>query len=180
MPPHPIDPLDPVVAAVIRRKAAAIARAATDPLADRDDFAQDLVLALLARRAKYDPARGVPGAFVHTVIENAAANILRNDGAEKRRRASRREKPAETCADSRQAQADEDRDLATDLCEALARMPIEPREAARLLLASLTVSEIARERRVARDTVYARVRTIRACFEHAGLQAYLRKNPSDT
>ena len=176
---HPIDPLDPAVAALIRRKAAVIARAMTDSAADYDDFVQDLFLALLARRAKYQPARGEPNAFIHTVIEHAAADLLRGRCAEKRRRQHRREKPAENCADPKHGWEEEDRDLVGDVRDAIDRLPAVRRDLARLLLDSLSVSEIAREYRVTRDTVYARIRSVRHQFERDGLRDYLRKE-SDT
>ena len=172
---HPIDPFDPAIAALIRRKAATIARSMTDPSSDRDDLVQDLLVALLARRRQFDRPRGDPGAFVHTILSHAAADIQRSYRAAKRSPTLVPTEAAETCIDRRQAEFDDSRDLVEDVQGAIARLPAELREAAELLIQK-NVAGVARELKVTRDTVYARLRLIRKRFERAGLAIYLHEN----
>jgi len=170
VPDHPIDPSDPTLAAVIRRKAARLARRVPDPAADRDDLAQDLAAALLARRPKFDPARGDPGAFAHAVVGTAAADIRRGRAAAKRARPAPAG-PPEGCPDPRAADPAAT-DLAPDVAAAVARLPDDLRAVADLLAAT-TVAGAARALGISRATLYRRVAEVRAAFERAGLRDYL-------
>lgn len=175
MPDHPADPSDPAVAALIRRKAARLARATGGPAADRDDLAQDLAAALLARRPKYDPARGDPGAFAHAVVGTAAADLLRGMRAGKRSPPAPSASAAEALPDPQAADRAGATDLALDLAAAIARLPADLRAVVDRLR-TLTVAELAAERGVSRGWVYTRVRAARARFERDGLRAYLRES----
>ncbi len=171
--PHSIDPLDPVVAAVIRRKAATIARILARPGYGQDDAAQDLRLALLARRAKYDPARGDPGAFIHTVLSHAAADLCRAGRTEKRRPPL----PLEAIGDL----PDDDLwlllDQTLDVTEAIAGLPSGFQVIANGLKV-LTIADLSREQEQTRAWVYSRIRAIRSFFERQGLRDYLEKLPA--
>jgi RNA polymerase sigma factor (sigma-70 family) len=166
---HPVDPFDPVLAALIRSKAAKLAKLARDPAIDRDDLVQQLLLALLERRPKYDPARGTPVGFGFQVVQNASVSLLRKLRAEKR---APRGVPESLrgVADNREP----DENL-RDVGEALRGLELDERSIA-TLLARLPVTEVAHESGVCRGTVYSRRRAIREQFENAGLAVYLRKS----
>jgi len=176
--PVAIDLSDPAIGALIRRKARKLARRSDDLAIGRDDLAHELVAALLARKSKFDASRGEAGAFLHVVLEHAATNILRELHAGKRT-PSGQLVGAIGCVDQRQADSDEMRDLMMDVEEALGELPEYLREVAERLAASDTITEIARDLGVTRDTVYSRVAAIRKRFESRGLTQYL-KNRFDT
>ena len=58
------------------RRAGTLARRINDPARDRDDHSQDMLVDLISRAARFDPARGCWGAFVTIVTRNAARSIL--------------------------------------------------------------------------------------------------------
>jgi DNA-directed RNA polymerase specialized sigma24 family protein len=170
---HPVDPFDPVLAALIRSKAAKLAKLARDPAIDRDDLVQQLLLVLLEHRRKYDPARGSPIGFGYKLVQNATASLLRALRAEKRVPGGAAG-PAHEVADYREP--DEDlRDLILDTRAATNGLSLDEQGVASLL-SRLAVTEVARESDVSRATVYNRRRTIRQQFENAGLAIHLRKN----
>jgi len=67
---------------------------------------------------------------------------------------------------------DDIRDLAFDLAEALAALPPKLRRLCKRLQEA-NVTDIAREERVSRKTVYAWIKKIREKLEDRGLQEYL-------
>lgn len=54
--------------------------------ADRDDLRQDILVALLERRAQFDPARGAWSTFAGVVARTVVADLLRGDQGENARR----------------------------------------------------------------------------------------------
>ena len=175
---HHFNLSDPAVGALIRQKAAKLARQAATPTADRDDFAQDLWVALLARWKKYNPRRARPDSFVHVVLRHAAANIVRKHRAEKRIQPGRSVAP-EGCPDSRLADREMLRDLILDVREAIDRLPDYLTGMAATIANSDTIAEAARDLGVSRGTLYSRLDSIRKRFENRELQKYLQ-NPPDT
>jgi DNA-directed RNA polymerase specialized sigma24 family protein len=61
--------------AVAGRRAGTLARRINDPARDRDDHRQDILVDLISRAARFDPARGCWGAFVTVVTRNAARGM---------------------------------------------------------------------------------------------------------
>jgi RNA polymerase sigma factor (sigma-70 family) len=186
-------PADLAIAAIIRRKARALSRAAV-AFDDESDLAQELALAVLRSRPKFDPKRGTAAAFAAGVVDRRAVSLLRYAGAEKRCRRgvlslnvevlldneervelaatiSQQELDARTRAEHR---SDEDvSDVSQDVEAILARVPQDDRELVRALKWR-TVAEIARTAGVPRTTVQSRVFKYRQLFEDAGLRAYLQ------
>jgi RNA polymerase sigma factor (sigma-70 family) len=83
----PIDPAtvtDPAISRLIRRKARQLCRRRGFTPGDRQDIEQELVLRVLQRLSKYDPARTRPESFVACIVEREAVSILRGRRAEKR------------------------------------------------------------------------------------------------
>lgn len=58
------------------RAARKVARHANDPARDREDHRQDILVDLISRAARFDPARGSWGAFVTVITRNAAHGML--------------------------------------------------------------------------------------------------------
>lgn len=172
-----LDLSDPAIGELIRCKAAKLAKLArtrASTVCEPDDFAQDLWVLLLRQWKKFDPSRGDPGAFLHVVLKNAVANILRDLLAEKRSRPGQGESPV-GCVDQRLAESDDMRDLVMDVKDASGRLPECLRVVADRLAASNTVAESADALGASRDTVYARIGAIRSRFERRGLEQYLKK-----
>src|SRR5262249_27307666 len=138
----------------IRRKARRLARLPAFSDRGPEDLEQELTLALLRRKAAFDPARGTPRAFAGTVVSRAAANLLRRHPPQNRD--PRRETPRPALPATRdeglrplaqglgqdahdrrlgrQARGGEGpRDLAWDVAELLARLPPDERDLAERL-----------------------------------------------
>lgn len=78
---HTTAPLDDPAALAVAMSAAGhaarkVSRHAKDPAFDRDDHRQDILVDLVSRTARFDPARGSWGAFVTVVTRNAARTML--------------------------------------------------------------------------------------------------------
>ena len=65
-----------VAMSAANRRAGRLARQVRDPARDRDDHCQDLLVDLIARADRFDPARGSWGAFVTVVTRHAALTLL--------------------------------------------------------------------------------------------------------
>jgi DNA-directed RNA polymerase specialized sigma24 family protein len=117
--------------------------------------------------------------FVTTVIERAVAMILRERLAKKRDGGAvqsldhAHEKAGDSAEpiDPRRSH-EEQIDLATDLTEALAKLPDDLRALAERLK-SQSLSQAARDLGVPRSTLQRQVQRLRRCFEDAGLRIYL-------
>lgn len=78
---HGTAPLDDpaalaVAMAAAGRRAGTLARHISDPARDRDDHRQEILVDLISRAGRFDPARGSWGAFVTVVTRNAARTML--------------------------------------------------------------------------------------------------------
>jgi DNA-directed RNA polymerase specialized sigma24 family protein len=89
----PPDPVDPVIAALIRRKARKMTRATRD---DEEDLEQELWLNVTRAMKRHDPRRGHPRAHAATVINNRANDIVSQSRAAKRD--VRRQRPFDDAA----------------------------------------------------------------------------------
>ena len=160
----PDHPIDPVVAAIIRRKANRMVGRAGLRSQDRADLEQELVLRLLERQHRFAAARGTWPAFVRRVVENAGTNVLRFRGRYKRTAGPTEPLTEKVPAPDHAAS----RARAADLSAALAALPPELRAVAELMAAH-TVTAAARALGVSRSTVYARLQQIRDRPEWAAL-----------
>src|SRR5262249_50656524 len=191
--PNSLKLLEGFASRMIRRKARQLVGKAGFTSSDHDAIEQELVMKLLKHAAAFDPAISDWHAFVATVVERCAANLLRNERAQKRdcRRVCSLSVII-ACRDNGTlelgetiSQRDYDRrrqrcpkteeelaELASDIAEVLAKVPAELRELAEQLK-SRSLSEIARDRSVPRTTLYRAVRQLRRRFESPGLRRYL-------
>jgi RNA polymerase sigma factor (sigma-70 family) len=169
------NPITPAINALLRRKAAQIARQARLPFRDREDLAQDLIVELLKRLEKYDPvkAKGNYERFVQMIIRRATINILCRLGVAKRSAHSTISlNDIETEVSKGELEA-EQAELARDVKEVLAALPSELREIAELLMTE-SIARTASILGISRHTVYERVTEIRTHFERAELGNFSR------
>jgi DNA-directed RNA polymerase specialized sigma24 family protein len=166
-----------------------IGRSAGDP----EDLEQEIWVLLLPRLPRYDPAIGPPGAFIHTVVNRIAANLLRGRCAQKRDRRSEQSLSvlvrthdgslaewAQTISQDSQdrrlgknTRSDEERcQLLLDLDEVLTRMPSIGGELAGLLK-HMSLSAAARKLGRSVNKTRISVSLILRRFEEAGLRDYL-------
>jgi RNA polymerase sigma-70 factor (ECF subfamily) len=164
---------------IIRRKVRQLVGRAGFTKQDRQDLYQELVLRLLQSLELFDPDQSHPNVFITTVIERAVAMILRERRAKKRNGGTvqfldhARDNAGDSTepVDPRRSQ-EEQIDLATDLAEALAKLPDDLRDLAERLK-SQSVSQAARDLGMPRTTLQRQVQRLRQCFEDAGLRIYL-------
>ena len=174
-------PIDPTLRDLIRRKAAKLTRCHKVPHADREDVEQDLLLEVLRRLPKFDPARSDRDGHLRAVVEHAVSNLVRSGRAAKRGRGRTARLDAILTGESELGRTDEvlaRADLVMDVQELLKRLPDELRRVAELIQ-SQSATETARALGVSRGTVYARLREIRTLCERTDLEKYLPSS-SDT
>jgi DNA-directed RNA polymerase specialized sigma24 family protein len=163
--PDPDNPIDPTIAAIVRRKACRLVGRAGLQAQDREDIEQQLVVHILEQLDRFDPARGEWPAFVQRLVERFGRNLVRSLRAAKRRGPPLAPLPDEGPGRDPAATA-----AALDLAAALAKLPEDLRAVAELLTTE-TVSDAARILGHARSTVHARIRELRSRSE---LKALLR------
>lgn len=160
---------------------------------DRSDIEQHLLLKVVEKAAAFDPKRSHPNAFVTMVVEQATANLVRDQGAPKRDPAracslnaaiaNDNGRPTELAATVGQREHDarhqrrsrpeqEHAELANDVHAVIAALPDWLRQLAEQLK-TMSVADIARETGIARSTINDRVSELRRRFEKAGLREYL-------
>jgi RNA polymerase sigma-70 factor, ECF subfamily len=164
---------DPAIRRMISAKASRLVGQYGLRAQDRPDVEQDLAARIAARLDDHDPTRGPLVAFVAMVIEQAAANLLRERRAGKRTPPRRPGPPAppEEVPDIRVEDDRRRQDLAQDVAAVLARLPADLRAFA-AALTEATVSEVSRRSGVPRTTLYGPLAELRVAFERAGLRGY--------
>jgi RNA polymerase sigma-70 factor (ECF subfamily) len=167
--------------------------------ADRADLQQELMIELLRKMKYYDPARGKKTTFMERVLKNHVTTIIRTRIAGSRswhRCLTSLDEPLSADAtDDASTHLDqisytdlvgregigtvehEMHPLRIDIARVLDRLP----ENLRLIcerLKEISVAELAREMGVPRSTIYEKRKQIRRAFSKAGLQVYLKSNPT--
>lgn len=146
---------------------------------DVDDLEQELRLGVWGRLHRYDAQRGDEGAFLKVMTDRLASKLTRGRRAAKRdirREVSMpavHEEVTGSHGDSFHS-TEELRDLGLDVADALARLPPEWRELARLLTIG-PLADAAKTPGVSRLTAKKRVRRLLQRFREDGLEAYLGK-----
>ncbi len=181
--PEALHNFDPVIASLIRSKAARLRGLARLNDQDLEDLEQDCRVELLRKLKRFDPDRGKPDAFVARVLRNFLANYLRNRSAGRRdprrvtslggpERAARVSEGAmDRCGRHARPRPDE-AELRHDVQTVIADLPPELLDLA-LRLMRQSVTATARESGVPRTTLQSRVRKLRAVFERHELREYL-------
>lgn len=163
---------DPVVRKMIAAKARRLVGQSGLRPHDRPDIEQDLAVRLADRLRAYDPARGTLEAFAAMVIEQAAANLVRERRAGKRTPPARPPAPPEDVPDPLANEDARLSDLERDVAAVLAGLPGEQRALAESLMEA-SVSEVSRRLGLRRTTLYGRMKGLRAAFERDGLRDYV-------
>jgi len=183
----------------IRRRARQLARTEGFAAQDIEDIRQDLIVDLLERLPKFDPAKATCNTFVARIIERKVAKLIRDRNCEKRD-PRREECSLNECIDDgeggsvehiqtiaaeeadrrlgRQARSDQETaELALDVEAVLKRLPDNLRRLCELLKTG-SIADAARAMGVPRTTLHDHVKKLRQVFEAAGLRDYLAGRPS--
>jgi RNA polymerase sigma factor (sigma-70 family) len=164
---------------------------------DPQDIAQQLILDVLPRIERFDASRGASlRTFISRLMDNAVARLLEHhsaacrDGSKitcsldeqvKFPSGARAERGAIITDDRARAHAGgaspdpSTADLRLDLARVMQQLTALDRDICRCASHS-TISDVARELGVSRTVVHARLRFIRATFQKAGLDKYLRNS----
>jgi RNA polymerase sigma factor (sigma-70 family) len=138
---------------------------------DRADVEQDLAVRIADRLRTYNPARGTLESFIAMVIEQAAANLVRERRAGKRTPPARSPVPTEDVPDPLVNEDIRHSDLVRDVAAVIAELPADQRAIAHALMEA-SVSEVSRRLGLCRTTVYARMKGLRTAFERRSLGDY--------
>jgi len=188
------DGFDEYAVKLIRHKARQLVGKFGFTQSDLEDLEQDLMLDLLHRLHKYDPARAQRNTFIDRIINHRVATII------EARKAGMRDYRLCTCSlndpleddDGRTIERgetiDQDdyllrtgklsrteselRDLLIDVRRSIDKLPPDLRELIRRL-STETVTEISRATGIPRGTIYDLISKIRTFCEDAGLKDYL-------
>jgi RNA polymerase sigma-70 factor (ECF subfamily) len=183
----------------IRHRARQLARTEGIAAQDIEDIRQDLIVDLLERLPKFDPAKATCNTFVARIIDRKVAKLIRDRNCEKRD-PRREECSLNECIDDgeggsvervqtiaadeadrrlgRQARSDQETaELALDVEAVLKRLPDNLRRLCELLKTG-SIADAARAMGVPRTTLNDHVKKLREVFEAAGLRDYLAGRPS--
>lgn len=165
---------------IIRRKARRVLGCCDGSAEELRDIEQELIARMLRGLKDFDPAKTHINVFITTVVEKSAGMLIRERLAKKRHCPGRQtlnpsavnDGSADT-PDRRDHKREEERlDLARDLAEVLAELPVDLRDLAERLMVN-TVSQAARDRKLQRSSLQRHVERLRKCFEDSGLRIYL-------
>jgi DNA-directed RNA polymerase specialized sigma24 family protein len=186
--------IDPGVRNMIHAKANALAGLYGFTSNDREDIAQELLLACILKLPRLDPGRSCQRTFLHLVVNSQVATLIERQMASRRdyrRCRSSLDDPVKSATGDwvelgETVSADDDEiqinrgvwwsreraELRIDVSRVIATLPPELAAIA-TLLRSVSVVETARRLRVPRATLCRRLADIRRAFESAGLGLYL-------
>ena len=159
---------------------------------DIEDIEQDLIVDLLERLPKFDPAKATYNTFVSRLVDRKISNLIRyrtqeirdfrcencsihdfiESGGNGQEKVERIETVTQDEQDFRTGKhirsAEERLDLRLDITLVLSKLPLELRKAAELLQ-TMSITATARELGVPRSTLYGRIAELRPIFEAMGL-----------
>jgi len=186
--------IDPYAAKIIRYKAKRLVGRFGFTESDREDLEQELILDLLRRLPKYNPARAQRSTFIDCLVNHAIATLI------EARMAAMRDYRLCSCSLNdplededghsieRIETIDQDddflrtgklsrptaelQDLRIDLSKAMEKLPPELRELCQRLM-NYTVTRISSDTGIPRGTIYDMIKKIRAVFKEAGLSDYV-------
>ena len=191
---NPFEGLDANSIRAIRSKSRLAVQQRHITCSDIDDIEVELALHLRQQMSKHDPARGTFRTFVSRVLDNRILvmvserqtryfnyeaigldDVLRDPDDELVVGDIVPEAVAEGLGGSELSRSSDRINLRVDIERALQKLTPEQRELCILLAETWSVSMIAREMGISRDTVYERKRQIRCVFRRLGLDAYLER-----
>ena len=175
MPPPSTDALGhPAALALVRRKARLLKGQAGLTAQDLEDVEQDLLLAILPRLKRHNPAKSPLEAFIRLLLDHEADRLIRHRLAAKRRRGRAADvNSVDPDRDARMGRepgrAELDRDLSLDLEAAIAMLPAKLRDLVEAFRTEPTVAGAARDLGRKRTTVHDQLARVRDRLRQAGL-----------
>jgi len=185
--------IDQYAVRIIKHKARQLVGKLGFTEADREDLEQEMIMDLLPRLPKYNPDRARRHTFIALVVENKVANIIearkaRGRDCQFKFSLSDLLEDKEGCSVERAETIDQDeylrrtgrssrpaaelRDLGLDFRKAVDCLPPGLRQLCRSLQ-NASVSEISRETKIPRRSIYESIQKLRIILEHSGLKKYL-------
>ena len=180
----------------VRARARALARRGIIPAYERSDIEQHLLLELWRRWGRFDSSRGGLPGFVARVIDNAVADLIKHQAADRHggplRLVSLDDQvcdedgnlttigdglPADTALWPAPSTDLDAADLRVDLGRTIACLPRCLQDLCRRLSCQ-PIAQIARETGTSRHSIYVSLATIRRQFLEAGLHLYLADGPT--
>jgi len=168
---------------------------------DQEELEQQIAFEVIRRRSKFDPAKAQEKTFLARLVKHAVADIIaaRKAGNRDYRREEgsldqwtkdgdgkwvrRGDTISEEAAGRRTGQAgawpEEPGDLAIDMADVVAALPVRLREIYEQLKAHGSVQNVARATGLHRSSVYDALAQIRQRFEETGLDGYLPTPPAN-
>jgi len=148
------DDVDPVVAALIRRKAKRLARLSGFNRADEEDLRQDLWLQVIGGMQNFDRRRASRRTFAARIIDTRSVSIVQHARARKRdqRQIGALDSLRDAPAQSREPEPDQ-HDQHLDVHHALAELPADLAPIAALFMKYGREAPVIRESRLGRQRV---------------------------
>jgi RNA polymerase sigma-70 factor (ECF subfamily) len=171
-------PVDPYIVQQTSCRASQLVSAAGFSRNDWEDLKQDMILDLLRRSPKFDPARGDWQGFVRGVTRNHAAVLVMRERRRKSVLLSNDVLNPEEAGDIDALDILDTRPslfavnalhLRLDVRRVVARLPIQLQSVA-VLLSQMRVREVCRHTGKSRSRVYQMISQLRMYFEQAGLR----------
>ena len=187
------DGIDTYAAKLIRIKARQLVGKAGFTETDRYDLEQELMIDLLQRMRRFNPAKAKKTTFMTRIVERHVATILEarhaqcrdwrlcrdslnapreNDKGETHELIERLDSKGELGASERESGEREVSTLRMDIARVLSTLPADLRDLCDRLRES-NMAEIARDLGIPRTTLYDKLTTIRQAFREAGLEDYI-------
>ena len=154
---------------------------------DFENLQQDMIVDLLERLPKFNPERSPRNAFITLVVSNKVAEIIKERMSPSRKHVrgevsihaplqqdDRPGKLADVISDP--SPSSERSDLAMELEQALAGLPVDLRSLWNLRVQGLSLTEISLQTGTPRPTLYDRWGRLREHFERAGLDKYFKQD----
>jgi RNA polymerase sigma-70 factor (ECF subfamily) len=187
--------IDKYAVRLIRKKAWQLVGKAGFTEADREDLEQELIIDLLQRLSKFNPDRANRKTFITRVVTNRVATLIelqkascRNyrlytnslndyvdigggDLVEREETIASDDYLQNTGRCSRPLKELEE--LSLDIERIIAKLPPKTRNLCEGLKGGETISDIAREMGITRETVYQSIKELRKALEKSGLKKYL-------
>jgi hypothetical protein len=166
---QPTGEVDPVIAALIRRKARRLAQTCRSQRCDERDLRQQLWLEVYSALRRHEPRRATRRTYATKIVTTRSVSIARHAFAQRRDR--RRERPLDAVAEQRvdrRLPTPEQVDLRLDVHEAVRRLDDDLRPVAHLFTQH-TESEVVRTTGLSRQKVRGMRSRIASALREGGI-----------
>ncbi|QBG46037.1 sigma-70 family RNA polymerase sigma factor [Verrucomicrobia bacterium S94] len=191
--PNSYEGIDTYAADLIRNKARLLIGKAGLTESDRPDLEQELMIDLLERMKRYNPAKAKKTTFMARIVERRIASLLEKRFAQRRdcrlcstslneivpgnygdrdQRVDLLSSDLNPASKTSEPLERKSGDMQIDLEEVIASLPEQLRDLCERLRTS-NMMEISRDTGICRGTLYYRLTLLREAFQEAGLKEYL-------